>query len=60
MCSPAKCRKCGKTTWSGCGRHVTQVLSAVPAAQRCTCDDSPSGISSTGRSRGRRWGIFWR
>ncbi|KAI9021047.1 hypothetical protein DFJ74DRAFT_111951 [Hyaloraphidium curvatum] len=37
MCSRARCRACGKTTWSGCGRHVTQVLQGVPKDQRCTC-----------------------
>lgn len=35
MCSPATCRVCGKTTWSGCGRHVDQVMRDVPRAQQC-------------------------
>lgn len=38
MCSPATCRTCGKTTWSGCGMHVKQVMKNVPAAQQCTCN----------------------
>lgn len=38
MCSPATCRTCRKTTWSGCGQHVSQVMGRVPAAQRCTCN----------------------
>jgi hypothetical protein len=29
------CRKCGKTGWAGCGRHVEQVLAGVPRDQRC-------------------------
>lgn len=37
MCSPARCRRCGKVTWSGCGQHVERALAGVPAAQRCTC-----------------------
>ncbi len=37
MCSPATCRVCGKATYSGCGRHVDQVLANVPASRRCTC-----------------------
>ncbi len=36
MCRPAKCRSCGKTTWAGCGQHVGQVRSMVPAAQWCS------------------------
>jgi len=34
MCSPARCGRCGKTTWSGCGMHADSVMSRVapPAA----------------------------
>jgi len=44
MCSPVTCTRCGKTTWSGCGQHVDQVMKRVPAAQRCTCapDTAPA------------------
>ncbi|QDQ96205.1 hypothetical protein FO059_01180 [Tomitella fengzijianii] len=35
MCSPTRCRKCGKTTWKGCGSHVAQVKATVPASQWC-------------------------
>jgi len=35
VCRAITCRKCGKTTWAGCGQHVKQVLAGVPAAQRC-------------------------
>ena len=37
MCSPTRCRSCGKTTWSGCGNHVDQVMRNVPKGQQCTC-----------------------
>lgn len=43
MCSPATCRKCSKTTWSGCGQHVDQVMRHVPKAQQCTCQHGASG-----------------
>jgi hypothetical protein len=39
MCSPAECPKCHKVTWSGCGRHVDQVMRHVPAQDRCRCDE---------------------
>ncbi len=58
MCSPAACKKCGKTTWSGCGAHVEQVMSKVPVPQRCVCDSAPTSAATAGPSRGRRWGIF--
>jgi len=35
MCRAVTCKKCGKTTWAGCGQHVDQVLRAVPSTQRC-------------------------
>ena len=35
MCRAVTCKKCGKTTWAGCGQHVSQVLAGVPQAQRC-------------------------
>jgi hypothetical protein len=35
MCSPTRCRTCGKTTWTGCGAHVAAVKRSVPADQWC-------------------------
>ena len=29
MCSAATCRRCGKVTWRGCGRHVVSPQLAV-------------------------------
>jgi hypothetical protein len=37
MCSRIQCKTCGKPSFSGCGRHVEQVLADVPVEQRCTC-----------------------
>ena len=31
MCRAVRCKTCGKTTWSGCGMHVSQVMAGVPA-----------------------------
>ena len=42
MCHPAKCPKCGKTTWAGCGRHVDDVMKGVPASRQCTCAPEPA------------------
>ncbi len=35
MCRPVRCKKCKKTTWAGCGRHVATVKASVPAGQWC-------------------------
>lgn len=49
MCRAATCKKCGKTTWAGCGQHVDQVMRGVPAAQRCSCPrDNAAGSSGGG------------
>ena len=32
MCRAVECSACGKTTWSGCGQHVEQVMRDVPPA----------------------------
>ena len=57
MCQPANCRTCAKTTWSGCGQHVDQVMRTVPKNGRCTCNggtrqqgDAKPGLMS------RLWG----
>lgn len=45
MCSAVTCKKCGKTTWAGCGQHVDTVMRGVPSAQRCRGHEGeqPSG-----------------
>ena len=35
--SSVTCKKCGKSSWKGCGAHVEQVLGDVPTDQRCQC-----------------------
>lgn len=43
MCRAVVCKKCGKTTWAGCGQHVDQVMKNVPSSQRCKghANDAP-------------------
>lgn len=38
MCYAVECPRCHKTTWSGCGQHVADVMANVPASQQCTCN----------------------
>jgi len=57
MCRAVACRKCGKTTWAGCGQHVKQVLAVVPASQRCACrasDPAAGGPAASGGAWLRR------
>ncbi len=46
MCSPVKCKVCGKTTWSGCGQHIASVKATVPAGQWCDGKHTTAEISA--------------
>ncbi|MFF3065305.1 hypothetical protein ACFVQ3_12160 [Oerskovia sp. NPDC057915] len=35
MCRAVTCKKCGKTTWAGCGQHVDDVMRGIPRTDRC-------------------------
>ena len=49
MCSPVRCRTCGKITWSGCGDHVDQVRAMVPDDMWCPGhDEDPGGNAPQG------------
>ncbi len=47
MCSPVRCRTCGKTTWAGCGRHVASVKARVPAENWCEGHAKEPAASAT-------------
>jgi hypothetical protein len=42
MCLKTVCRKCGKPTWMGCGRHIEEVLRDVAPKDRCQCPRAKS------------------
>lgn len=55
MCSPARCTRCGKASWTGCGRHVDDVMASVAPTQRCDCNpenEQPARQSFWARRRG--------
>jgi hypothetical protein len=41
MCQRVQCSRCGKPTWTGCGRHIEEALRGVPPDQRCRCERAP-------------------
>ncbi|MGI5951038.1 MAG: hypothetical protein ACOX61_04230 [Brooklawnia sp.] len=55
MCSPVRCRVCGKTTWAGCGQHIASVKAGVPAGQWCDGKHTAEEKSAAGGT-----GIFSR
>ena len=52
MCSPVKCRVCGKTTWAGCGQHIAQVKAMVPKDQWCDGKHTQAEIDAAKQSKG--------
>lgn len=42
MCRKVECTKCGKWTWTGCGKHIKQALEGIPKNQLCTCNGNSS------------------
>lgn len=52
MCRPTTCKKCGLTTWAGCGMHVDDVMRGVPEDQRCAGHEAGPGLLSRILGRG--------
>ena len=49
MCSPVRCRTCGKITWSGCGDHIDSVKAQVPDDLWCPGhEEDPGGNAPLG------------
>lgn len=52
MCRTTTCMYCRKTTWSGCGNHVDQVMRSVPNSERCTCATVNQRVNTREKSAG--------
>ncbi|WP_084697391.1 hypothetical protein [Glaciibacter superstes] len=52
MCRAVKCRTCGKTTWAGCGEHVSTVKGSVSAADWCGGKHTPAQVEAANANRG--------
>ncbi|TXJ04410.1 MAG: hypothetical protein E6Q27_08030 [Aeromicrobium sp.] len=57
MCSAAKCKTCGKTTWRGCGQHIDQVKRSVPAGQWCNGKHTKQQLEAAAAAKSG--GGFW-
>lgn len=57
MCHAVHCSVCQKTTWSGCGQHVSAVKKRVPASQWCDGRHTQAEIDA---ARAARPGFFAR
>jgi hypothetical protein len=60
MCRPTRCKTCGKTTWAGCGQHVSQVKAGVPAKDWCDGQHTPAEKAAAGSGGGFLSKLFGR
>lgn len=42
MCRRIQCEDCHKPSYTGCGRHVEEILASVPREARCQCRNAVS------------------
>ena len=57
MCRAVTCKTCSKTTWAGCGQHVSMVKSGVPSSQWCNGKHTAAEIAAAKSEKG---GFFQR
>jgi hypothetical protein len=60
MCRAVTCRKCGKTTWAGCGQHVAAVKAMVPSNQWCNGQHTPAEKAAAKHAAGSHGGFLSR
>jgi hypothetical protein len=48
MCQRETCSSCGKPGFTGCGRHIEQVLGDVEWEDRCHCEKKPGPMTWLG------------
>lgn len=60
MCRPVNCKVCSKTTWAGCGQHISQVKAGVPAGQWCNGKHTQAEIDAAAPTGGFLAKLFGR
>ncbi len=57
MCRAVTCKTCSKTTWAGCGQHVSSVKAGVSSSQWCNGKHTPAEIAA---AKSEKVGFFQR
>ena len=47
MCIRVECKKCGKYSWSGCGKHLVSLYGNIEKGKHCYCRDWPGVVIPT-------------
>ncbi|KAF8015499.1 hypothetical protein BT93_H1116 [Corymbia citriodora subsp. variegata] len=50
MCYKVDCKKCGKYTWGGCGKHLTTLYKSIEQGKHCMCNSWPGVVMPTSSS----------
>lgn len=58
MCRAVACPKCNKTTWTGCGNHVDQVMAGIAPANRCKCNPQTTADARAAKPAGFLSSLF--
>uniref|UniRef100_A0A7N2M047 Uncharacterized protein n=1 Tax=Quercus lobata TaxID=97700 RepID=A0A7N2M047_QUELO len=41
MCFQVECKRCGKTSWGGCGKHLKTLYASIDEGKHCMCRSWP-------------------
>ncbi|TQD72810.1 hypothetical protein C1H46_041651 [Malus baccata] len=44
MCFRVECKQCGKTSWGGCGKHLTNLYAGIEQGKHCMCRSWPGVV----------------
>lgn len=44
MCYKVECKRCGKTSWGGCGKHLTTLYPTIEEGKHCMCRSWPGVV----------------
>nr|GLL26497.1 uncharacterized protein LOC110663218 [Ipomoea trifida] len=47
MCFKVDCRQCGKSSWGGCGKHLTTLYATIETGNHCLCRPWPGVAVAT-------------
>ncbi|XAR57847.1 hypothetical protein NMG60_11026130 [Bertholletia excelsa] len=50
MCHRLECKQCGKYTWGGCGKHLTNLYASINEGKHCMCRSWPGVVLPLGMS----------
>ncbi|KAL0424575.1 UNVERIFIED_CONTAM: hypothetical protein Sradi_0992300 [Sesamum radiatum] len=46
MCYRVDCKKCGKHSWGGCGKHLATLYASIDQGKHCMCKSWPGVAAS--------------